>query len=101
MVIIMDISSDKHIKDFFIKRDISNTNTQRTYLIRLRKYCELTNKTPTELIKEAIEEEDQRLRNERTSDTRNIYLILKNFFKMKGVIQYNKNIYGNYNWVLS
>ena len=58
----MDISSDKHIKDFFKQRDITNKNTQDTYLLRLRKYCEFTNKTPTELVKEAEDEEDQRMR---------------------------------------
>ena len=46
MVIVMDISSDKHIKDFFIQRDISKS-TQTTYLIRIGKYCEFNNKTPT------------------------------------------------------
>lgn len=61
MVIVMDISSDKHIKDFFIQRDISNQNTRTTYLLRLRKYCEFNNKTPTELILGAENEEDQRI----------------------------------------
>ena len=58
----MDISSDKHIKDFFIQRNISNLNTKTTYLKRLKKYCEFNNKTPTELIIEAELEEDLRIR---------------------------------------
>ncbi len=61
MVIVMNISSDKNIKDFFIQRDISKS-TQTTYLIRLRKYCEFIDKTPTELISEAEVEEDERIR---------------------------------------
>ena len=58
----MDISSDKHIKDFLIQRDISNPHTIKTYLNRLEQYCEFNNKTPTELVMEAEDEEDQRIR---------------------------------------
>jgi integrase len=58
----MDISSDRYIKEFFSQRDITNPNTKKTYLIRLRKYCEFLGKTPTELIDEAVLEEDKGIR---------------------------------------
>jgi hypothetical protein len=55
------ISSDENLNNFFIRRDLGHS-TKKTYLIRIGKYCEFTQMTPTELILEAEAEEDQRKR---------------------------------------
>jgi integrase len=52
------IFDDQYIKDFFTYRDIG-TSTQKTYRIRLGKYCQFTVQTPTQLIEEAKKDQIQ------------------------------------------
>lgn len=57
----MDITSDRHIKDFYRSRNLRET-TQDLYTTLLTQYCLYTGKTPTELIEEAEDEEEERIR---------------------------------------
>jgi len=52
-----DILDDQIIKNFFNNRNISD-NTKEQYEIRIRSYCNFTEKTSTELVDEAVEEQD-------------------------------------------
>ncbi|MGA2676762.1 MAG: hypothetical protein ABSE83_07730, partial [Methanobacterium sp.] len=56
-----DISEEEYLKNFFIQRDLGQSS-RNTYLIRLRKYCEFSQKTLEDLISEAEEDEDQNIR---------------------------------------
>lgn len=49
------------VENWFIKKDLSES-TQSLYLLGLKKYCELVEKSPDELLEEAESEEDKGLR---------------------------------------
>lgn len=56
-----DIINDEHFKEFVNSRSIRET-TKKQYISRVFNYCSFLNKTPTEIIEEAEEEEDLRIR---------------------------------------
>lgn len=58
---IEDIFADEYLKLFFIQRDLGESS-RNTYLIRLKKYCEYTQKTPSELIEEAEAEQEENIK---------------------------------------
>jgi integrase len=53
-----NIDSDPTFKEFLDTRDLRK-RTQENYKYHLKNYCQITDKTPTHLIEEAEEEEDQ------------------------------------------
>ena len=53
-----DILDDQVFKNFLENRDIDNKNTIIQYERRIRSYCNFTEKTATELVDEAVEEQD-------------------------------------------
>lgn len=55
----MDIKEDKHFQDFLKAKNYRKTSEVAAYQ-RLNKYCTYLNKTLTQIIEEAEEEEDQR-----------------------------------------
>ena len=57
----MDITNDRHIKDFYRTRNLRE-GTQRLYDTILKQYCLFTEKSPTELIEEAEKDEIDRIR---------------------------------------
>ncbi len=57
----MNIEDDCHIKDFYRSRNLRRT-TQTLYTTLLTHYCLYTGKSPTELIEEAEEDEEERIR---------------------------------------
>lgn len=57
----MNITNDRHIKDFYRSRNLRGS-TQDLYTTLLTHYCLYVGKTPTELIEEAEEEEEERIR---------------------------------------
>lgn len=56
----MDVKNDEKLQQWFQLRDLS-LRTQETYQIYMREFCTCINKTPTELIEEAITETRQGL----------------------------------------
>jgi integrase len=66
MVLVMidsefNIDSDPTFKDFLDARNIRE-RTRENYKYHLKNYCQITDKTPTQLIEEAEEEEDSGIR---------------------------------------
>lgn len=57
----MDIKEDQHFKDFIRSRNIRKS-TARRYETNIKLFCQFLNKTPTEVIEEAEQEEEERLR---------------------------------------
>ncbi len=57
----MNVREDIHFKQFIRSRNIKKT-TQDLYAILLGNYCDYFNKTPTDFIEEAEQEEEQRIR---------------------------------------
>ena len=57
----MNIQNDPHLIEFLQNLNIRKT-TQEIYIKRLKVYCEFTGKTPTQLIEEAEEDEESRIR---------------------------------------
>lgn len=57
----MNIQEDKYFKLFLRSRNLRQS-TQNLYKQTLKRYCEFTRKTPTQLINEAEKEEKERLR---------------------------------------
>jgi site-specific recombinase XerD len=57
----MDLYEDRHFQDWVRSRNIRES-TIKEYEKSLRPYCVFIGKTPTELIEEAEDEEDQRIR---------------------------------------
>lgn len=55
------IIEDKHFQEFLKSRQITES-TKYQYTLRIFSYCNFLNKTPTELIEEAEEAEDQKIR---------------------------------------
>jgi len=53
-----DIEKDPCVKDFIRSRKIRES-TKKAYLMRINQYCKFTGKTPTQLIDEAEDEQDQ------------------------------------------
>jgi integrase len=53
-----DILVDQVFKNFLDHKNINNKNTIIQYEIRIRSYCNFTEKTATELVDEAVEEQD-------------------------------------------
>jgi integrase len=56
-----DIINDELVKEFFLAKNIRDS-TKNHYIDRLRRYCNFIGKTPTQMIEEAENEEEQRLR---------------------------------------
>ena len=54
-----DILNDHIFKNYLNHKNIDNNNTIIQYVIRIKSYCNYTQKTPTELIAEAIEEQNK------------------------------------------
>ena len=92
------------IKQWYIKRNISS-GTQKSYNTAIRDYCELIEKSPSELIDEAEKEEDKGIRtrkrkvveylmlykehleNKVASTTVNLYFsAIKSFYKAFDII---------------
>jgi len=59
-----DIENYPCVKDFIRSRGLRET-TKREYLIRISQYSQFTRKTPTELIDEAENEQDQGIKTRR------------------------------------
>jgi len=59
-----DISMDSLVKEFFLAKNIRES-TKNHYLIRLRYYCSFIEKTPSQMIEEAENEEEELLRMRR------------------------------------
>ena len=57
----MNIHDDRHVKDFYRSRNLKE-GTQDLYDSILKQYSLFTGKNPTELIEEAEEEEEKRIR---------------------------------------
>ncbi len=57
----MNIQNDPHLIEFLQNLNVRKT-TQEIYIKRLKVYCEFTDKTPTQLIEEAEEDEENRIR---------------------------------------
>lgn len=57
----MNIQNDLHLIEFIQNLNVRKT-TQEIYIKRLKVYCEFTGKTPTQLIEEAEEDEENRIR---------------------------------------
>ncbi|MBV1766840.1 MAG: site-specific integrase, partial [Methanobacterium sp.] len=57
----MNVEDEKLIEQWFLKRNIS-TGTQESYLIAIKDFSELVDKTPSQLIDEAEKEEDDGIR---------------------------------------
>ncbi len=55
------IDKDPKIKELFLNRNLRESS-KKSYLLRIGQYCTFTGKTPTELIDEAIEDEENRVR---------------------------------------
>ena len=53
-----DILDDQVFKNFLDNKNIKDKNTIIQYEIRIRSYCNFTEKTATELVDEAVEEQD-------------------------------------------
>ena len=78
----MDVKNDAKLQQWFQLLDLSE-RTQETYLIYMREFCTCINKTPTELIGEAIAETKAGLLlSER--NTVGYILMFKKFLKDKG-----------------
>ena len=54
-----DILSDQVFKNFLDHKNINNKNTIIQYTSRIKSYCNFTEKTATELVDEAVEEQDK------------------------------------------
>ena len=54
-----DILDDQVFKNFLYHRNINDKNTIKQYESRIKSYCKFTAKTATELIDEAVEEQDK------------------------------------------
>ncbi|MEN6291071.1 MAG: hypothetical protein ABFD07_03500, partial [Methanobacterium sp.] len=57
----MNIKEDPHLTDFLENRHLKPASIDQ-YTRQLKQYCKFTEKTPTELIEEAEEEEEERIR---------------------------------------
>ncbi|MGB9979413.1 tyrosine-type recombinase/integrase [Methanobacterium sp.] len=57
----MNIQNDPHLIEFLQNLNVRKT-TQEIYIKRLKVYCQFTGKTPTQLIEEAEEDEENRIR---------------------------------------
>ena len=56
-----DIINDAHFQEFLNSRQV-RTSTKEQYILRIFNYCVFLDKTPTELIEEAENDEEQRIR---------------------------------------
>ena len=56
-----DIIKDNHFQEFLNSRQVTES-TKEQYLLRIFTYCIFLDKTPTELIEEAENDEEQRIR---------------------------------------
>ena len=63
---IEDIKKDEVVQEYFLAKNIRQS-TKKLYTRRLRYYCNFVGKTPTELIEEAENEEEQGLRMRKRS----------------------------------
>lgn len=70
----INIKDDPTLIDFLEARDIKEY-TKETCIKRLKQYCKLTGKTPSELIEEAEDEERIRMRNRKI---KRYFMIIKN-----------------------
>ena len=70
-----DILNDLVMKNFLDNRNIGN-NSNEQYEIRIRSYCNFTEKTPTELVNESLKEQN----NGVNFDDQKIKKYLKDFF---------------------
>ncbi len=71
---IEDIKEDHHVIDFLTTRRLRESTTKE-YLLRINAYCNYLNKTPTEIIEEAEDQEDSNIRMKK----RNIKRYLTDF----------------------
>ena len=55
------IRKDPRIMELFLDRDLRES-TKKSYALRIGQYCTYTGLTPTELINEAIEDEENKVR---------------------------------------
>ena len=83
---IKDIENDEEIKDY-LRAKPRRKSTQMEHLIRLKVYCNFIDKTPSELIKEAEFDEENRIRMKKRH-IRKYFLEYSEYLRNKGSSQY-------------
>ena len=86
-----DIAKDELIKEFFLAKNIRKT-TQDHYLNRLSYYCTFIQKKPTQMIEEAENEEEKRIRM-RKRKIRQYFLTWLDYLQNK---KYSKSTISSY-----
>ncbi|MDO9044324.1 MAG: tyrosine-type recombinase/integrase [Methanobacteriaceae archaeon] len=87
----MNTFDDEFIDRWFLKKDIRK-GTQRSYTVAMKKYCQLTNMSPAELIDEAELEETNGIKMSRRKIETHV-LGFKKDLKDKGIARSTTNLY--------